>query len=45
MTVEQVLGLSEAVTGVVHSPAKDVAPANPIAAADPTDLFLNTCQG
>lgn len=45
VSVEQVAGLSEAVKGIVHAPAKDVAPASRISGADPTGLFLSPCQG
>jgi hypothetical protein len=45
VTVQQVVGASEVVKGVVRAPAKDVAPASPISGLDPTGLFLNPCQG
>lgn len=43
--VEQVIGVSESVKGVVHSPNTDKARVSPLSGADRTGLFLNSCQG
>lgn len=45
VSVEQVLGASEAVKGVLHVPASDKARVSPLSGADRTGLFLNPCQG
>ncbi len=45
VSVEQVIGASEAVKGVLHVPASDKARVSPLSGADRTGLFLNPCQG
>lgn len=45
VSVQQVVGLSEPVKGVVNSPAKDKPRVSPLSGADRTGLFLNPCQG
>jgi len=45
VSVEQVVGASEVVKGVVNSPAKDKPRVSPLSGADRTGLFFNPCQG
>lgn len=45
VSVQQLVGVSEAVKGVVNSPAKDKPRVSPLSGADRTGLFLNPCQG
>lgn len=45
VTVQQVIGATEPVKGVLHAPAKDQAPSSPLPTADRTGLFFASCEG